>query len=119
MAKSTMISVPFTQFSMEMRSGKIIEIDEGFTSLLGYTEEDVKAGLVFKQFVPDVEYDEIITVLREKFIEHRYTCYRHEFLTKEGKSMPVVSFYKIQNKLLDGHRVLKVSVADIAGIEKE
>lgn len=113
MSESTMIQLPFTQFSMEMRSGKIIEIDEGFTNLLGYTEEDVKAGLVFKDFVPDVEYDEIITELRAKFIEQRYNCYKHEFLSKSGNSLTVISFYKIQNKLLDGHRVLRVSVAKI------
>ena len=35
-----MKAIPFTQFSMEMRSGKIIDIDDGFTELLGYTEDD-------------------------------------------------------------------------------
>ena len=34
-----MKAIPFTQFSMEMRSGKIIDIDDGFTELLGYTED--------------------------------------------------------------------------------
>ena len=40
-----MKAIPFTQFSMEMRSGKIIDIDDGFTELLGYTEDDFEAGL--------------------------------------------------------------------------
>ncbi|MFR2705915.1 MAG: hypothetical protein ACLTAT_06180 [Lachnospira eligens] len=34
-----MKAIPFTQFSMEMRSGKIIDIDDGFTELLGYTQK--------------------------------------------------------------------------------
>ena len=55
-----MHSIPNGRYSMEMRSGKILNIDEGFTSLLGYTDEDVKAGLVFKQLMPDVEYNENI-----------------------------------------------------------
>ena len=38
-----MKAIPFTQFSMEMRSGKIIDIDDGFTELLGYTEDDFEA----------------------------------------------------------------------------
>ena len=42
-----MKAIPFTQFSMEMRSGKIIDIDDGFTELLGYTEDDFEAGFVF------------------------------------------------------------------------
>lgn len=41
-----MKAIPFTQFSMEMRSGKIIDIDDGFTELLGYTEDDFEAGIV-------------------------------------------------------------------------
>ena len=40
-----MKAIPFTQFSMEMRSGKIIDIDDGFTELLGYTEDDFEAEL--------------------------------------------------------------------------
>ena len=74
-----MKAIPFTQFSMEMRSGKIIDIDDGFTELPGYTEDDFEAGIVFKQFVP----------------------------------LKVLAFYKIENKLLAGHRVIKVSAAVI------
>lgn len=40
-----MKAIPFTQFSMEMRSGKIIDIDDGFTELLGYTEDDLRREL--------------------------------------------------------------------------
>lgn len=69
MAKKKMHAIPYAQFSTEMRAGKIIKIDDGFTKLLGYTEDDVKNGLVFKQFVPDLEYSEIIAELREQFIE--------------------------------------------------
>ena len=95
-----MKAIPFTQFSMEMRSGKIIDIDDGFTELLGYTEDDFEAGIVFKQFVPSVEYEEVITELQE-------------FVSKDGKPLKVVAFYKIENKLLAGHRVIKVSAAVI------
>ena len=102
-----MKAIPFTQFSMEMRSGKIIDIDDGDT------EEDVEAGIVFKQFVPSVEYEEVITELREKFIDKRYVSYVQEFVAKDGKPLKVVAFYKIENKLLAGHRVIKVSAAVI------
>ncbi len=108
-----MKAIPFTQFSMEMRSGKIIDIDDGFTELLGYSEDDFEAGIVFKQFVPSVEYEEVITELREKFIDKRYVSYIQEFVAKDGKTLKVVAFYKIENKLLAGHRVIKVSAAVI------
>ena len=36
MADNLMKKLPFTRFAMEMRSGKIINIDEGFVKMLGY-----------------------------------------------------------------------------------
>jgi PAS domain-containing protein len=116
MSEKKMLSVSYGQFSMEMRSGKILNIDDGFKKLLEYNEEDVKQGLVFKQLVPDVEYNEIIDELREQFIETRYACYKHEALTKSGNILNILSFFTIQNKLLDGHRVLEVGIADISDL---
>lgn len=51
MAAEFMKKLPFTRFAMEMRSGKIIEIDDGFVKMLGYTEEDMKNGLVDRKSV--------------------------------------------------------------------
>ena len=51
--------------------------------------------------------------MREKFIDKRYVSYVQEFLSKDGKTLKVVAFYKIENKLLAGHRVIKVSAAVI------
>ena len=111
MAQNALTPIPFMQFSMEMRSGKIIEHDVGFLNLLGYSESDFDDGIVFKQFVPSVEYDEVVAALRAQFIESRYVAYKQEFVSKDGKVIPVIAFYKIENKLLAGHRVIKVSVA--------
>lgn len=119
MAEQKMHAVSFGQYSMEMRSGKIIKADEGFKKLLGYSDEDISGGLVFKKIVPDVEYNEIIAELREQFIDSRYACYQHEMLTKEGSVLEVVSFITLKNKLLDGHRVLEVGIANISDFYKE
>lgn len=119
MSDKKMLSIPYGQFSMEMRSGRIINIDDGFTKLLGYDGNDIKNGLAFKQIVPDVEYNEIIAELREQFIETRYACYQHEMLAKDGTVLEMVSFFTIQNKLLDGHRVLEVGIANIPYVFKQ
>ena len=113
MAKKKMLSVPYAQYSMEMRSGRIINFDEGFEELLHYTKEDVKGELNFKQIVPCVEYEEIVDELREVFITKRCACYQHGIIRKDGKKVQVVSFFTIQNTLLNGHRVLEVSMAEI------
>ena len=116
MAAEFMKKPPFTRFAMEMRSGKIIEIDDGFVKMLGYTEEDMKNGLVFKDIVPDIDYESIISELRETFIDQRYACYEHFFKTKTGEKIRVVVFIRIENKLLEGHRVLRVSVGNVSSL---
>ena len=116
MAAEFMKKLPFTRFAMEMRSGKIIEIDDGFVKMLGYTEEDMKNGLVFKDIVPDIDYESIISELRETFIDKRYACYEHFFKTKTGEKIRVVVFIRIENKLLEGHRVLRVSVGNVSSL---
>ncbi len=108
----SMIAVPYVCFSILMRSGRILDIDERFTEVLGYTEEDIKDGKIsFKNLVPDVEYESLIQEFREQFIEKRYVCYQHELVSKDNRITKVVSFYRLENKLLDGHRVLRVSCA--------
>jgi PAS domain-containing protein len=118
METSKFRSIEYGRYSMEMRSGKILKMDEGFNKIFGYTEEDIKEGLVFKQFVPNVEYADIIKEMRQRFIDNVFTCYEHEMLTKSGKKLKVVSFVTIQNKLLEGHRVLEVGVA-LPGVYKD
>ena len=110
MAAEFMKKLPFTRFAMEMRSGKIIEIDDGFVKMLGYTEEDMK------NIVPDIDYESIISELRETFIDQRYACYEHFFKTKTGEKIRVVVFIRIENKLLEGHRVLRVSVGNVSSL---
>ena len=107
MAAEFMKKLPFTRFAMEMRSGKIIEIDDGFVKMLGYTEEDMKN---------DIDYESIISELRETFIDQRYACYEHFFKTKTGEKIRVVVFIRIENKLLEGHRVLRVSVGNVSSL---
>lgn len=103
--------LPFAQFSIEMRSGKIIEFDDGFTSLLGYTGEDLEGGIVFKDIIPYMNYEDFVTELREHFIAKRYVSYKQTYVTKTGDNITTTAFYKIENKLLAGHRVVKVSAA--------
>ena len=117
MADNLMKKLPFTRFAMEMRSGKIINIDEGFVKMLGYTEEDMENGLTFRDIVPDVDYEGIITELSETFIDQRYACYEHFFKTKTDEKIRVVVFIRIDNKLLEGHRVLRVSVGNISNLK--
>jgi len=111
-----MFFVPYTQYAVELRSGKIISIDESFEELFGYTQEDVDAGLVFKNLVPCVEYEEMIDEMREAFITKKCICYQHGVIRKDNSKIQVVSFFTIQNKLLHGHRVLEVGVAEITDI---
>ena len=48
-----------------------------------------------------------------KKLDREHVSYVQEFVSKDGKPLKVVAFYKIENKLLAGHRVIKVSAAVI------
>ena len=114
MVEYGMKPIPYGQFSAEMRSGKIISLDENFTSLLGYTSQDIKEGLLFKDMVQDVEYRELISDLRERFVLADRACYMHDMVARDGKIIRVCAFIEIQNKLLNGHRVMVIGIADIS-----
>lgn len=104
------------QYYAELRSGKIIEIDEGFTSLFGYTKEEVDNGLVCMDIMQDVDAKEFVAELKRQFVFSRKACYEHNVISKTGRVFKVCTFVELQNKLLNGHRVVMVDMADISNV---
>ena len=84
--------------------------------MLGYTEEDMKNGLVFKDIVPDIDYESIISELRETFMTRDMHVMNIFLRQRLVKKIRVVVFIRIENKLLEGHRVLRVSVGNVSSL---
>ncbi|MGN0408744.1 MAG: PAS domain-containing protein [Bacteroides sp.] len=105
-----------SQCLMELRSGRIISADEGFTKIFGYTREDIANGITYEQLVPCLDEKEIVAKLREQFVFSSNVCYEHTVMCKNGEVKAVCSMMEIQNTLLKGHRMLRVSSTEIASI---
>lgn len=88
-----------------------------FVKMLGTQRKTWKMALHSGILCLDVDYEGIITELRETFIDQRYACYEHFFKTKTDEKIRVVVFIRIDNKLLEGHRVLRVSVGNISNLK--
>ena len=105
-----------SQCLMELRSGRIISADEGFIKMFGYTREDINNGLAYEQLVPCLDAREIVSKLRERFVFSSNVCYEHTVMCKSGEVKALCSMLEIQNTLLKGHRMLKVSSTEIDSI---
>lgn len=109
-------SLECSQCLMELRSGRIISADEGFIKMFGYTREDIADGITYEQLVPCLDTREIVAKLREQFVFSSNLCYEHTVMCKGGEVKAVCSMLEIQNTLLKGHRMIKVSSAELASI---
>lgn len=101
------------QYYAELRSGKIIEVDDGFTELFGYSKNEVAEGLRCMDIMNGVNIRDFVKELRERFVYSNKACYEHEVISKLGRIFNVCTFVEVQNKLLNGHRVVMVDMADI------
>ena len=102
-----------TKCSLELRSGRVIKADEGFTRMLGYTKEDIAKGITYNELFPCFDPKKIVTELREKFVFSSSVCYEHTVMCKDGTVKAICSMIEIQNTLLQGHRVLAITATEL------
>ncbi len=101
---------------IELRSGKVISCDEGFTDIFGYTKDDIANGVDYSDYLPCFDAAALVSKLREKFIFNNSLCYEHTVMCKSGEVKAVCSMLEIQNTLLKGHRVVEVNCTELAKI---
>lgn len=71
--------------------GVIREANEAFLSLLGYTRQDLAAGLLQWTTLVPPEYQEVsMKAKEESFVTGLLRPYEKEYLTKDGKRVPVL-----------------------------
>jgi diguanylate cyclase (GGDEF)-like protein/PAS domain S-box-containing protein len=69
--------------------GTLIDVNEAFASLLGYSQEELLEGKTFHQLTP-VEYHQINAEHIRKTIDHEQSPeYEKEYLKKDGSRVPV------------------------------
>lgn len=89
---SQVIDVIYGKFSIISSTWQLCSIDEGFTKITGYTQEDINTGLKMLDFIPsedlNVYLDKVASVLAiqpECYLEHR-------ILKKNGDKVYVLCY---------------------------
>ena len=85
-----------SQCLMELRSGRIIT--------------------AYKDLVPCLDIKQIVAKLREEFVFSSNICYEHTVMCKNGEVKAVCSMLEIQNTLIKGHRMIRVSSTELASV---
>lgn len=71
--------------------GNVYEANDAFLSLVGYSNQDLAAGQVDWKKITPLEYRELDEQSVRDLLEHgTFSPYEKEFLTKEGKRVPVL-----------------------------
>ncbi|MDO4482049.1 MAG: diguanylate cyclase [Bacillota bacterium] len=83
--------INFSRYSLDS-DNKIIEIDEKFTELTGYTEEDVKAGMTQLDLIPEDERPEYIVVTNKLLAAEPFAYLEHAVRRKDGTVIYVMCF---------------------------
>lgn len=101
---------------MELRSGRIISADDGFTEMFGYTREDIANGIDYSVCLPCFDAKKIVATLREQFVFSSTACYEHTVMCKDRTVKAVCSTLEIQNTLIKGHRMIEVNTIELSKI---
>ena len=72
--------------------GRIVDANEAYLSIVGYTREDMAAGLLTTRAVTPPEYWEADERALDDLVRHgRYTPFEKEYVRKDGTRVPVLA----------------------------
>lgn len=98
--------------------GRIININEDFTAITGYTWDEVKKNkMTIVDLIPSEQQEEYRMTLR-KFIEVGEAYLSHAIKCKNGKLITVNCFGEVYKDSETGHSCTKVFVIDVTEQEK-
>lgn len=110
--------IEFGRYVVDLtEGGKVIEINEGFTKVTGYTLEDLKAkNVVFTDFVPETDREEYMQYLYKigegtigPFLQHRFVkkdgeiilvfCFGDDFTGEDGRPYSRITICNITDRV--------------------
>jgi PAS domain S-box-containing protein len=98
---------------ISLENGKIIEANNGATTLLGYIKEEI-SNLAVKDIFSEEEYDKLRSKYLNDSVSFNETFLDSEFTTRDQKRIPVTVSVK---KINDGNRFLLIA-RDISGVKQ-
>lgn len=115
-SNSKVLDVLYGKFSVYTKNYNLFEIDDGFTKITGYTQQDMENGLSLLDFIPkeDVDYyvkrvTEVLSIKPECYLEHRIT-------KKSGEKVYVLCFGKFN--VFNNDLTSDIIIADVTEMVK-
>ncbi|MGN1411537.1 MAG: EAL domain-containing protein [Oscillospiraceae bacterium] len=86
------LDVLYGKYLFRQDTGNIYWIDEGFTQITGYTEDDIKNGLKMLDLIPKEDLNEYLLAI-QKNLSLKKECYlEHRIIKKDGSTMYVLCY---------------------------
>ncbi len=87
------LDVTYGKYTFRQDTGKIVQIDDGFTKITGYTKEDIEnIGLKMLDLIPQEDLSDYVTAV-EKNLSVYNECYlEHQIIKKDGTKMYVLCY---------------------------
>ncbi|MDO4486591.1 MAG: diguanylate cyclase [Bacillota bacterium] len=71
---------------------RILEIDEKFTEMTGYTQEDIEAGMKQSDLIPEDERAEYILTTSKLLAQNQFAYLEHAICCKDGRIIYVICY---------------------------
>ncbi len=112
-------NIKYAKYYMDVElDGKIVKIDDGFTSITGYTWEDVvENNMTILSLIPEQSRAEYMAVLYKAQSDGE-AYLNHEILCKNGTIIAVNCFGEVYKDENTGHNYTKILIVDVTEQEK-
>ncbi len=86
--------VKYTKYRSHFGDFRIVSADENFQDVLGYTPEDIAAGLFMKDIIPDDELEEYFSTTQNQLSQTGEIYLGHRLRKKDGQDIFVYCYGK-------------------------
>lgn len=86
---------------------KVKNINDGFTELTGYNEQDINDGLFINRLLPVENYNDYIEFVCKSSLDNCECCMQHKIICKDNNEIAVTCFGVSDIDRNDGNRIMK------------
>lgn len=95
--KTILKSKKYARFIVDIDDNfKILRIDEGFSEITGFKQNDIEKGLYMSRIIPTDAYNEYIKSVRENIDNNEPFCNKHPVIIKDRSIITVTCFGEIE-----------------------
>ena len=103
--------IRFSKYIVD-EDNRVIDADEAFTEMTGYTKEDIEKGLTQGMLIPKSDFKEYIYLVSENAAKQEDLYLEHRLLKKDGNIMYVLCFGRSYYDSVNRANRVEIMIAD-------